>query len=62
MEIVKTTQFKREEKKEQAPVSRPKEKENTYPFQWLLFRPQAHAVTPFETNQGTRTQNKERNQ
>jgi hypothetical protein len=28
--------------------------ETSYPFQWLLFKPQAHAVEPFETNRATR--------
>lgn len=31
--------------------------ETTYPFQWLLFKPQNHAVTPFETNQASRDGN-----
>lgn len=62
MEIVQPKKFEKEIKKEQLPVSRPKETENTYPFQWLLFRPQAHAVTPFEINKDSRSDNKERKQ
>jgi hypothetical protein len=31
--------------------------ETTYPFQWMLYKPQAHAVTPFETNQQSRLEN-----
>lgn len=38
-------------------VSVPKEKENIYPFQWLLFKPQLHAVEPFETKQTSRNAN-----
>lgn len=34
-----------------------KETETTYPFQWLVFRPQAHAVEPFVTNVATRNEN-----
>jgi hypothetical protein len=28
-----------------------------YPFQWMLFKPQAHAVTPFQTNMPSRLSN-----
>lgn len=31
--------------------------ETSYPFQWLVFKPQAHAVAPFETNQQSRFTN-----
>ena len=31
--------------------------ETTYPFQWLVFKPQAHAVEPFEMNKATRNEN-----
>jgi hypothetical protein len=34
--------------------------ETSYPFQWLLFKPQLHAVSPFETNQPTRGENTHR--
>lgn len=46
--------------KEQTTVSRPKETENTYPFQWLIFKPQSHVITPFFTNEASRDNNKER--
>jgi hypothetical protein len=36
-------------------------KEVTYPFQWLLFKPQSHAITPFSTHQQTRLENTDRN-
>ena len=32
--------------------------EVAYPFQWLLFKPQLHAVTPFETNRSSRLENR----
>jgi hypothetical protein len=34
--------------------------ETTYPFQWLLFKPQNHAVVPFQTNQASRNENTSR--
>lgn len=34
--------------------------ETTYPFQWLLFKPQAHAVPVFETNRASRNDNTQR--
>jgi hypothetical protein len=34
--------------------------ETTYPFQWLLFKPQLHACAPFETNQPSRCDNTQR--
>jgi hypothetical protein len=34
--------------------------ETSYPFQWLVFKPQSHAVMPFETNQASRDGNKDR--
>ena len=35
-------------------------KETSYPFQWLLFKPQAHAIEPFETQSQSRLVNSER--
>ena len=37
-------------------------KEVTYPFQWLLFKPQSHAVVPFPTNEQSRLTNQIRPQ
>jgi len=34
--------------------------ETTYPFQWLVHKPQSHAVMPFEANQSSRYGNKDR--
>ncbi len=54
-------ELKKYNKKEmQTPVNVPAAKggvETTYPFQWLVFKPQAHAVEPFEMNKATRGDN-----
>lgn len=55
MEIVQPKKVPRE--KMTAQTSIPKESENTYPFQWLLYKPQLHAVEPFVTNKATRNEN-----
>ena len=34
--------------------------EVSYPFQWMLFRPQLHAIAPFEYNQASRNENTQR--
>lgn len=31
--------------------------ETHYPFQWMLYKPQAHAITPFPTNEQSRLEN-----
>lgn len=45
-------QFNREQSKEKVEL-----REKAYPFQWLLFKPQAHAVEPFVTQQPSRAGN-----
>lgn len=55
MEIVQPKKIAREKTTVQTSV--PKESENTYPFQWLLYKPQLHAVEPFEVNKATRKEN-----
>ena len=35
-------------------------KESNHAFQWLLYKPQAHAIAPFETQQQSRVGNSER--
>lgn len=61
MDIVQPKKY--DKKEMQTPVKVPVAKgvETTYPFQWLPFRPQAHAVTPFETNTASRNENTVRN-
>jgi hypothetical protein len=51
MEVKK---FSKDASKTTFVLPNPKESQTTYPFQWLLMKPQAHAVTPFETNVNTR--------
>lgn len=54
MEIVQTKPFNRDSWKTSTEVPIAKGREVTYPFQWLLFKPQLHAIEPFETNKTTR--------
>jgi hypothetical protein len=35
-------------------------KESNYAFQWLLYKPQSHAVVPFPTNEQSRLENTKR--
>jgi hypothetical protein len=61
MEIVQPKHF--DKAKMQTKVQVPPAKggvETTYPFQWLLFKPQNHAMVPFETNQASRDGNTQR--
>ena len=57
MEIVKTKQYSRKQYQDVATIPQSKAQEVTYPFQWLLFKPQLHAVTPFDTNKASRNEN-----
>jgi hypothetical protein len=59
--IVQPKQFKKEEMQTQVEIPNEKAgKETSYPFQWLLFKPQLHAITPFPTQSQTRLENSER--
>ena len=59
--IVQPKKYTRERFQEQKTIPAAKGGvESAYPFQWLLFKPQAHAVTPFETNQPSRNDNTQR--
>ena len=60
MEIAKTKDFSRSKFQEKATIPIAKGNETTYPFQWLLFKPQLHAVEPFETNVASRNVNSTR--
>ena len=54
--VTQTKTFNREASKTTPPVSRPKEDTESNRFlQWLVFRPQLHAVEPFGTNKNTRS-------
>lgn len=52
--------FNREQFKEKIEVPVAKGKEVSYPFQWLLFKPQLHAVEPFVINEASRNTNTDR--
>jgi hypothetical protein len=59
--IVQPKRYTRERFQQQAEIPAAKGgMEVTYPFQWMLFKPQAHAVPVFETNQPSRATNTQR--
>lgn len=54
--VTQTKTFNREASRTTPPVSRPKEDTESNRFlQWLVFKPQLHAVEPFGTNKNTRS-------
>jgi hypothetical protein len=57
MEIAQTKKFDRNAYKTKTDIPVAKGQETSYPFQWLLFKPQLHAVKPFETNEASRNAN-----
>ncbi len=57
MEIAQTKKFDREVYKTKTDIPVAKGQETSYPFQWLLYKPQLHAVEPFVTNEATRNVN-----
>jgi len=60
-EVVPTPTFHRQ--KMQVATDVPVEKNgkrSSYAFQWLLFKPQSHAVVPFPTNEQSRLTNTSR--
>lgn len=58
MDIVQTKPFERASQKQttEVPVGRGNET-TPYAFQWLLYKPQLHAVEPFQTNEPARSLN-----
>jgi hypothetical protein len=62
MEIVQPKQFSRTKSQETTTIPVAKGHETTYPFQWLLFKPQLHAVEPFEINKASRNVNTARSE
>jgi hypothetical protein len=59
--IVQPKKYTRERFQQQANVPTAKGGvEVSYPFQWMLFKPQAHAVPVFEMNQASRNENTQR--
>lgn len=57
--IVPPKKFNREATKATMPDAKPREEGV---FQWMLFKPQAHAVAPFPANENARDANKTRTQ
>ena len=56
--VTQTKSFTRETSKTTPPVSHPKEDTESNRFlQWLVFKPQLHAVEPFVTNRSARSDN-----
>ena len=58
MSNLETKKFDRKAAQTTYEVPIAKGAEITYPFQWMLFKPQLHAVTPFETNRPSRLENR----
>jgi len=59
--IVQPKKYTRERFQQEAQVPNAKGGvEVTWPFQWLLFKPQAHACAPFEANCASRNENTQR--
>jgi|FreactcultureFD7_1027221.scaffolds.fasta_scaffold00517_17 hypothetical protein len=54
---METKKFHREASKTAITLPNPKESQNNYAFQWLLRKPQAHAVEPFKVHENTRHAN-----
>jgi hypothetical protein len=62
MEIVETKRFDRPTQKQTTVVPIVRGQDTTpYAFQWLLYKPQLHAVEPFRTNEPARHSNTGRN-
>lgn len=60
MERVPTPTFAKKEFQTTVTLPPAKDTETTYPFQWLVYKPQAHAIEPFRTQEATRSTNTER--
>jgi hypothetical protein len=54
MELVPTPHYSKSDMQSKVTLPVAKGVETTYPFQWLLFRPQAHAIEPFVVHEATR--------
>jgi hypothetical protein len=57
MEIVRPKAFVKETMQTQVTVPAAKDTETSRAFQWMLYKPQLHAVAPFETNKPSRDGN-----
>lgn len=57
MERPKLKPFVKEHMQTEVTIPAAKDNETSRAFQWMLFKPQLHAVTPFETNKASRDGN-----
>jgi len=57
MNVANLRSYARQEARETFTIPVARGVETSYPFQWLIFRPQAHAVQPFEINRPARDLN-----
>lgn len=60
MEITQPKKYIKEKMQEKVELPVTRDKETTYPFQWLVFKPQQHAIEPFAMNEASRNANTER--
>ena len=60
MEITQPKKYIKEKMQDKVEIPIARGKEVTYPFQWLVFKPQQHAIEPFTVNQPSRDGNTER--
>ena len=61
MEIVPTKKFDKDAMKTAVEIPKARDEASwSRAFQWMLFKPQAHAVAPFPINQDTRNGNTSR--
>ena len=61
MDIVKTAKFDRPTQKQTTSIPQGRGNDTApYAFQWLLYKPQLHAVEPFQTNEPSRNTNTQR--
>ena len=57
MELVPTPLYSKSEMQSKVTLPVAKGVETTYPFQWMLFKPQAHAIEPFVVHEPSRNGN-----
>jgi hypothetical protein len=60
MDLVPTPTFTKAKFQTTVKLPPAKDTETTYPFQWLVYKPQAHAIEPFRVNEPSRKENTER--
>jgi hypothetical protein len=61
MDIVEPKKFVKQDMKVSVEIPKARdEAASSRAFQWMLYKPQAHAVAPFPVNQASRNDNKTR--